>query len=155
MIRLFKHYIPHAVLLLGLLDFALLLVAADLAWHLRVSQIGASAGPLKDRALALTGIAFTTQTAMIAVGVYGTEALRSKRFACARLLVAASLAILALALIDFVLHPALRDDDRRCAAHIEPSGRGRNSWRIGLSQTCAGIGRRAARAKAQAAGDKA
>lgn len=103
MIRLFKHYIPHAVLLLGLLDFALLLVAADLAWHLRVSQIGASAGPLKDRALALTGIAFTTQTAMIAVGVYGTEALRSKRFACARLLVAASLAILALALIDFVL----------------------------------------------------
>jgi len=27
MVRLFKHYIPHAVLLLGLIDFALLLLA--------------------------------------------------------------------------------------------------------------------------------
>ena len=103
MIRLFKHYIPHAVLLLGLLDFVLLLIAGDLAWKLRAAQIGIDPGLLTDRALALLGFAVTTLTAMIAVGVYGTEALRSMRFACARLLVAVSLAILALALIDFVL----------------------------------------------------
>jgi len=103
MIRLFKHYIPHAVLLLGLLDFALLLVAADLAWGLRATQIGSSAGPLTGRALPLLGFAVTTQTAMIAVGVYGSEALRSMRFASARLLVAVSLAILALAMIEFLL----------------------------------------------------
>ncbi|RJY08697.1 TIGR03013 family XrtA/PEP-CTERM system glycosyltransferase [Aurantiacibacter aquimixticola] len=103
MIRLFKHYIPHAVLLLGLLDFVLLLIAADVAWQLRSAQIGTEAGPLRARALALIGFAVTTQTAMIAVGVYGAEALRSMRFACARLLVAVSLAILALALIDFLL----------------------------------------------------
>ena len=33
MIRLFKHYIPHAVLLLGLLDLALLVTASEMAWQ--------------------------------------------------------------------------------------------------------------------------
>ena len=103
MIRLFKHYIPHAVLLLGLLDFVLLLIAADLGWELRAAQIGSAEGALGERALPLLGFAVITQTAMIAVGVYGSEALRSMRFACARLLVAVSLAILALAMIDFLL----------------------------------------------------
>ncbi|WP_340587845.1 TIGR03013 family XrtA/PEP-CTERM system glycosyltransferase [Erythrobacter alti] len=103
MIRLFKHYIPHAVLLLGLLDFALLIISADLAWSLRAAQIGSSTGPLAARALPILGFAVTTQTAMIAVGVYGADALRSMRFAGARLLVAVSLAILALAMFEFLL----------------------------------------------------
>ena len=46
MIRLFKHYIPHAVLLFGLCDLALLLLAGDLAWHMRAIQIGIDAGAL-------------------------------------------------------------------------------------------------------------
>ena len=103
MIRLFKHYIPHAVLLLGLIDFVLLLVAADAAWNVRTMQIGIAAGPLVERVWILAGFAITTQTAMIAVGVYGPEALLSMRFAAARLLVGISLAILALAVIDFIL----------------------------------------------------
>ncbi|APE28598.1 TIGR03013 family XrtA/PEP-CTERM system glycosyltransferase [Aurantiacibacter gangjinensis] len=103
MVRLFKHYIPHAVLLLGLLDFVLLLLAADLAWQFRAAQIDIEAGGAFSRALPLLGFAITTQSAMIAVGVYGPDALRSMRFACARLLVALSLAIIALALLDFML----------------------------------------------------
>ena len=103
MVRLFKHYIPHAVLLLGVLDFALLFLAADLAWNLRASQIGIEEGSLFSRAGPLAGYAVTTLAAMIAVGVYGPEALRSLRFACARILVAISLAILALAVLDFLL----------------------------------------------------
>ena len=103
MIRLFKHYIPHGVLLLGLVDFVLLIISADIAWTLRASQIGMAPGTLFGRILPLTGYAITTQSAMIAVGVYGAEALRSMRFACARLLVAISLSILALALIEFVI----------------------------------------------------
>ncbi len=103
MVRLFKHYIPHAVLLLGALDFVLLFIAADLAWNLRVSQIDAEAGDMASRLGPLVGYAVTTLAAMIAVGVYGSEALRSLRFACARLLVAISLTILALALLDFLL----------------------------------------------------
>ena len=103
MIRLFKHYIPHAVLLLGLLDFVLLLLAANFAWTFRATQIGMEPGTLGERIAPLSAFALTTLAAMIAVGVYGADALRSMRFACARLLVAVSLAILALALIDFLL----------------------------------------------------
>lgn len=103
MVRLFKHYIPHAVLLLGLIDLALLLLAGDLAWNLRAVQIGMEPGSLGERALPVTGFAVTTLSAMIAVGVFGPESLRSMRFACARLLVAISLAILALAMLDFLL----------------------------------------------------
>ncbi len=103
MIRLFKHYIPHAVLLLGLVDLLLLVAAGELAWLARASQAGIDTGPLSDRAAPLAGFALTVWIAMISVGVYGSEALRSMRYACARLLVAISLAIIALSFIDFFL----------------------------------------------------
>ena len=93
MIRLFKHYIPHAVLLLGLVDLLLLVVAGELAWIARASQAGIETGPSTDRIVPLSGFALTVWVAMISVGVYGSEALRSMRYACARLLVAISLAI--------------------------------------------------------------
>src|SRR5690606_22471571 len=64
---------------------------------------GMAGGALLERAGMLTGFAVVVLAAMIAVGVYGSEALRSLRFAAARLLVAVSLAIIALAVLDFVL----------------------------------------------------
>lgn len=103
MIRLFKHYIPHAVLLLGMLDFALLVIASETAWLLRANQIGMDPGPIDGRWIPLLGSASIVWLAMIAVGVYGPYALRSLRFASARLLVAISLGIIALATIDWVL----------------------------------------------------
>jgi sugar transferase (PEP-CTERM system associated) len=103
MIRLFKHYIPHAVLLLGLIDFALLLAAGDLAWQLRADQVGMAAGSPLARLPMVLAFAVVTQTALIAVGVFGADALRSMRFAGARLLVGVSLAILLFAFIAFVL----------------------------------------------------
>lgn len=103
MIRLFKHYIPHAVLLLGLLDLALLVLASEMAWQLRAAQIGIDAGPMAQRWLPLGATAGIVWLAMISVGVYGPYALRSLRFAGARLLVAISLGIIALATIDFLL----------------------------------------------------
>ncbi|MEQ5786799.1 TIGR03013 family PEP-CTERM/XrtA system glycosyltransferase [Erythrobacter sp. NFXS35] len=102
MIRLFKHYIPHAVLLLGLLDLGLLVLASELAWQLRSSQIGMDIDHFSYRWMSLIGTALVIWLAMIAVGVYGPNALRSLRFAGARLLVAISLGIIALAVIDFV-----------------------------------------------------
>jgi sugar transferase (PEP-CTERM system associated) len=103
MIRLFKHYIPHAVLLLGLLDLGLLVLASETAWQWRMAQIGMGPTPFGERAFALFGTATMIWLAMIAVGVYGPNALRSLRFAGARLLVAISLGIIALAVIDFVI----------------------------------------------------
>ena len=103
MIRLFKHYVPHAVILLGLIDIALLLAVGEFAWRLRASQIGMDLGALADRIWALIGYAAVVLTAMIAVGVYGADALRSMRFATARLLVAVSLGIIAITFLDFML----------------------------------------------------
>ena len=95
MIRLFKHYIPHAVLLLGIVDLLLLVLAGEFAWHMRASQIGLDVGAISQRFLPLGGFAVTIWIAMIAVGVYGSDALRSMRYACARLLVAISIGIIA------------------------------------------------------------
>ncbi len=103
MVRLFKHYIPHAVLLLGLIDFALLLAAGEFAWELRASQLGMAPGSATARAPMLLAFAAVTQGALIAVGVFGADSLRSMRFAGARLLVGVSLAVLAFALIAFVM----------------------------------------------------
>lgn len=103
MIRLFKHYIPHAVLLLGLIDCVLLMAAGNFAWTFRASQIGMDGGALVNRLDELLAFAGIVIAAMIAVGVYGADALRSMRFACARLLVAVSLAVIALAFIDFLM----------------------------------------------------
>jgi sugar transferase (PEP-CTERM system associated) len=103
MIRLFKHYIPHAVLLLGLLDLGLLVLASELAWQFRAGQIGMDLDGFGHRWVPLTGTAMIIWLAMIAVGVYGPYALRSLRFAGARVLVAISLGIIALAVIDFII----------------------------------------------------
>jgi len=103
MVRLFKHYVPHAVLLLGLIDFALLLLANELGWTWRAAQIGTDAGHFADRLPPLLVFAVVTEAALIAVGTYGSEAVRSMRFAGARLLVGVSLAVIALAFVDFLL----------------------------------------------------
>lgn len=103
MIRLFKHYIPHAVILLGLFDLCLLALSGELSWLFRASQIGMDPGSVADRIGSLVLFALVVWVAMIAVGVYGAEALRSMRYAGARLLVAVSLGIIALSFIDFLL----------------------------------------------------
>jgi sugar transferase (PEP-CTERM system associated) len=103
MIRLFKHYVPHAVVLLGLIDCLLLVLANEAAWELRASQIGMDAGSIGSRLGSLVVFAGVVLSAMIAVGVYGADALRSMRYACARLLVAVSLGIIALVVLDFLV----------------------------------------------------
>ena len=45
MIRLFKHYVPHTVLLLGLIDFVLLMAAGEAGWLLRLCQQIGDADP--------------------------------------------------------------------------------------------------------------
>jgi sugar transferase (PEP-CTERM system associated) len=103
MIRLFKHYIPHAVVLLATIDVLLLVIAAETGWQLRAGQIAMHLGGMADRIGQLAGFSMMMFAAMIAVGVYGPDSLRSMRFATARLLVAASLGIIGLTFFDFLL----------------------------------------------------
>lgn len=102
MVRLFKHYIPHAVLLLGLFDLVLLAAAAELGWRVRAGQIGFDLGAIHHQ-WELAGFAVIMLTAMISVGVYGSDALRSLRYAGARLLVAISLGTIAISFLDWSL----------------------------------------------------
>ena len=102
MFRLFEHYVPHAVLLLGLLDFILLILAAEAGWVLRAHQISMFVDPMINRALPLFSFAAALQLAMVAVGVYGIDALLSLRFAAARLLVAISLGVIFLSIMFFL-----------------------------------------------------
>ncbi|MCJ2181686.1 TIGR03013 family PEP-CTERM/XrtA system glycosyltransferase [Novosphingobium sp. 1949] len=103
MVRLFKHYISYAVILLCAVDFVLLILANEASWRLRAAQIGMAAGSVLDRVGAHGAFAVIMLLAMVAVGVYGSDALRSMRFAGARLLVAISLGIIALSFVDFVV----------------------------------------------------
>ena len=105
MIRVFKHYVPHAVLLLGAIDFVLLMLAAEAGWTLRLWQLQGEFDPWDERLPNMLAFALTLQTAMLAVGVYGVEALHSVRFAIARLLVAVGLGIVLLSLVFFVFPP--------------------------------------------------
>lgn len=103
MIRLFKHYVPNAVLLLGLLDIILLVAAGELGWVLRAHQVGMAALPMTTRAPQLLGYAAFIEIAMIAVGVYGADALQSLRYAMARLIVAISLGVIGLSVLYFLI----------------------------------------------------
>ncbi len=103
MVRLFKHYVPYAVLFLGLLDVLLLFAAADFAWTIRAHQIGMEVEPIGNRLLPLVSFSLALQTAMLAVGVYSAEALQSLKFAAARLLVAISLGVILLSVLYFML----------------------------------------------------
>ncbi|MBX9796595.1 TIGR03013 family XrtA/PEP-CTERM system glycosyltransferase [Sphingomonas sp.] len=103
MIRLFKHYVPNAVLLLGLLDIIVLMGAGELGWVLRAGQIGMAVEPIVARLPQLGVFAATLMTAMIAVGVYGTDALQSLRVATARLIVAVSLGVIIQATVFFLV----------------------------------------------------
>ncbi|HEY1604777.1 MAG TPA: TIGR03013 family XrtA/PEP-CTERM system glycosyltransferase [Allosphingosinicella sp.] len=106
MVRLFKHYVPHTVLFLGMIDFVLLLLAAEGGWLLRLWQLGGGIDAGVSRLPHLFTFAVTVQLAMVGVGAYGVDALRSMRLAAARLVVAASLAIILLSLL-FFLMPAI------------------------------------------------
>jgi len=102
-IRLFKHYVPHAVLFLGLVDFCLLVAAAELAWIVRADQIGMTVGPMAERFSPLLTFAASVQFAAIAIGVYSPQAFQSLRFAVARILVAISLGVIFQAIMAFIL----------------------------------------------------
>lgn len=103
MFRLFKHYVPYAVLFLALVDFCLLIAAAETAWVIRANQIGMGIDYIGNRVWPLVTFAAAVQTAAMAVGVYSPESLQSLRFAVARLLVAVSLGVIFMALMAFAL----------------------------------------------------
>jgi sugar transferase (PEP-CTERM system associated) len=100
---LFKHYVPYAVLLLGLVDVVLLICAAEASWVLRAWQIGMAITPVAGRLGPILTFASAVEIAMIAVGVYGLDALQSVRFATVRLMVGVALGMIFVSVLSFLL----------------------------------------------------
>ncbi|MET3724723.1 TIGR03013 family XrtA/PEP-CTERM system glycosyltransferase [Sphingomonas trueperi] len=105
MVRLFKHYVPNTVLLLGLLDVILLVTAGELGWQLRAHQAAIDVGPIGERVPQLASFALVLETALVALGAYGAEALQSLRHALVRLLVSIGLGVLGLGFLYFLVPP--------------------------------------------------
>ncbi|WP_312488735.1 TIGR03013 family XrtA/PEP-CTERM system glycosyltransferase [Sphingomonas sp.] len=101
MIRVFKHYVPPAVLLLGVVDFALLMTAAELGWEMRARQIGYPVGSTIEHLPQILSFAIPLQIGLTAVGAYTAASFLSLRFAAARLIVAISMGVILLSLIYF------------------------------------------------------
>jgi len=105
MIRVFKHYLPHAVLLLGIVDALFLMVAGELGWVIRAHQIGMHVTPLTTRLPQLISFTLALQIALIAVGGYQAASFLSLRFAAARLAVAIVLGTIFLSMVFFLFPP--------------------------------------------------
>ena len=105
MIRLFKHYVPHVVLMLGLVDLVLLITSAEIGWVVRAHQIGMTVAPIQTRIAQLITFAIALQVSLVAVGAYGVASFLSLRFAAARLAVALSIGVMVLSLIFFLVPP--------------------------------------------------
>ncbi|WP_298670167.1 TIGR03013 family XrtA/PEP-CTERM system glycosyltransferase [uncultured Sphingomonas sp.] len=103
MVRVFKHYVPNAVLLLGVLDLLLLIGAAEAGWELRAHQIGMAIAPVWTRLPQLMSFSAALMIAMVAVGAYQTDVLVSIRQAAMRLMVAVALGVLFLSVLFFLL----------------------------------------------------
>jgi hypothetical protein len=76
---------------LGLIDLVLLMISGGFCLAFAGDQLGMPPESFETRLQPLIAFALVMLMAMIAVGVYGADALRSVRFASARLLVAVSL----------------------------------------------------------------
>ena len=106
MVRVFKHYVPNVVLLLGLVDALLLAAAAELGWLIRADQLDLTVGPALGRLPQIATFAAALQLSLVTVGAYGVGSFLSLRFAAARLAVAVSLGVIVLSVVYFLV-PAL------------------------------------------------
>jgi len=103
LIRLFKHYVPVPVVLLGLIELALLFFAAELAWEIRAAQIGMDGEPMRGRLGELVTYAVIVLISLLAVGGYQRDGYRSARLTATRLTAAFVLAFVALSVIFYLL----------------------------------------------------
>jgi len=99
---LFKHYIPTPLLLLGLVELLLLLLAAEAALVVRAAQVGMTY-PSGERLPEILTYAAVMSIVMLAVGLYQYDGYRTLRMTATRLLVAFAIGLVALAVIFFLL----------------------------------------------------
>jgi sugar transferase (PEP-CTERM system associated) len=101
-IRIFRHYMPASLLLIGLIEFVLIFVSAELAWQWRAHQIGMAGDGIEARLLELFVYATISMAIFIAVGIYQNEYFFSIKLGFIRLLVGTGLVFIVLPIVFFL-----------------------------------------------------
>lgn len=101
MIRLFNHYVPRPIIVLGLIEILLLYLSVQAAWYIRAGQIGMNVSSTFDRIPEFVVFALTVYLVMLGIGAFQVECYRSLRMAISRLAVAMLISITAISLILF------------------------------------------------------
>ncbi|MBL8646443.1 TIGR03013 family XrtA/PEP-CTERM system glycosyltransferase [Sphingosinicella xenopeptidilytica] len=101
MIRLFNHYLPRPLLILGLIEIVLIYLSAQAAWLFRTQQIDMDPGSIAERAPQFALYALTVYLVMLGIGAYQMDCFRSLRMAMSRLAVAMLVSITAISVILF------------------------------------------------------
>lgn len=102
MIRIFRHYMPASLLIIGAIEALIILAAAESAWQLRVYQAGLTSGPITGRWFELLIYTVTSSCIFIAVGLYQNEYFFRLRLAFVRILVATGLIFIVLPVLFFL-----------------------------------------------------
>ena len=101
MIRLFKHYLPRPLLILGLLEIVLLFLSSEAAWVLRAQQIGMDDFVIAARLPQFITFSIIVYVVMLGVGAYQIECYRSLRMATTRVAVAMLVSVVVISVFLF------------------------------------------------------
>lgn len=103
MVRLFRHYIPTPVLLLGAVEALFVFACADIAWRVRLLQYGSDDTGVVARLPEMGLFCAVVGCVFIAVGMYQTEAYQSMRLALKRLGVALGVSFVLLSVVFYLV----------------------------------------------------
>lgn len=108
MIRIFKHYVPKSILVLGAVDAVVLFVAHYAGYYLRLVPIGLSPNPFDQRLGEAAHFVAVLTIVMLALGLYQRDACRDLRVSFTRLVVVFLLSFMWFAMV-FYLYPRISE----------------------------------------------
>lgn len=108
MIRIFKHYVPKSILVLGAVDAVVLFVAHYAGYYLRLVPIGLSPTSFDQRLGDAAHFVVVLTIMMLALGLYQRDACRDLRVSFTRLVVVFLLSFMWFAMV-FYLYPRISE----------------------------------------------
>ncbi|MCG8505606.1 MAG: TIGR03013 family PEP-CTERM/XrtA system glycosyltransferase [Sphingomonadales bacterium] len=103
MIRIFKHYVPTSILVLGLVEAFLLFFAIELAAQLRFAEANLQIGALSSRLLEHVVYVMVVMLSISALGLYQTEICRDLRVTSIRLIFGLGVSLVVMSVVFFLI----------------------------------------------------
>ncbi|NOZ65856.1 MAG: TIGR03013 family PEP-CTERM/XrtA system glycosyltransferase [Alphaproteobacteria bacterium] len=103
MIRIFKHYVPRSLFILGVLESLILMAAIWAALNLRNYQVGFERPVFSQYAVEIFSFAFVVYVVLLATGLYQLEAGRDMRVTVIRLVTSLGLSFIFLSVVLYML----------------------------------------------------